>query len=230
MNDAFIRPDPDPSEANHIFADGFAQSTRIKVLASNWFGDATQEVTVAPKPPAPAPPAPPAVVDLFEIRPLMIAPNQEVTIRWHTTGATRVELTPVGTVDLQGTTTNSPTAAQSYTLTAFNKDNQPTTRTLNVQVREPGVLPIQLSFSGSSQNAKPNSQGAIEVNVGDSVVFQWQARNAASVRIDAVSPVTLQGGSGFRQALIKGEGHYTFALVATDAKGGEVRYSPTRWR
>jgi tRNA A-37 threonylcarbamoyl transferase component Bud32 len=223
VNDSFIRPDPDTRQARYIFADGFTQSTRIKVLASNWFGEASQEVTVAPKPPPPPAAAPPAIVDLFDVRPLAIAPNQEVTLRWHTTGASRVELNPLGTVDTQGTTTHSPPGSQTYTLTAFNKDNQPTTRTLMVQVREAPAAPVQVSLSGSSPDAKPNSEGVIAINVGQVVNFQWQARNAQSVRLDAINPVMLQGASGQKQALLKGEGHYTFALVATNAKGEEIR-------
>ena len=223
VNDSFVLPDPDPKQAKYIFADGFTQSTRIKVLGSNWFGDAAQEVTVAPKPPPPAPPAALPVIDLFVVRPLTVAPNQEVTIQWHTINATRVELDPIGTVELQGMTTASPAASQSYTLTAYNKDNQTAKKTLQVQVKE-GTPPNPiLTFSGSSPDAKPNSQGAIALSVGETVIFQWSARNAQSVRIDAVNPVMLQGASGQKVATIAGEGHYTFALVATNAKGEEFR-------
>jgi len=223
VNDSFVLPDPDPQQVKYIFAEGFTQSTRIKVLGSNWFGDATQEVTVAPKPPPPAPPAPLPVIDLFVVRPLTVAPNQEVTIQWHTTNATRVELDPIGTVELQGTQTASPAATQSYTVTAFNKDNQTAKKTLQVQVKEGTPPDPILTFSGSSPDAKPNSQGAIELNVGQTVIFQWSARNAQSVRIDAVNSVMLQGASGQKVATIAGEGHYTFALVATNAKGDESR-------
>jgi serine/threonine protein kinase len=220
VNDAFIRPDPETKEAQHTFAGGFTQATRIKVLGSNWFGEAVQEVTVAPKPPGAAPLA---VIDNFTVNPLTIATNQEVRIRWHTTGATRVELSPIGTVDPSGMTTHSPAGNLTYTLTAFNKDNQPVSKSIMVTVRDAPPPPIQLSFSTDAQR---DSHGVIAVDVGESVNFTWQATNAQSVRIDAVTPVMLQGTSGQRLAMIKGEGRYTFTLIATDAKGAEFRSKP----
>ena len=68
------------------------------------------------------------------------------------------------------------------------------------------------------------------VGVGQMVIFQWEAENAAKVRIDAISPAPLEGASGQKTAQLRGEGTYTFTLVATNDKGQEFRSKPVQVR
>lgn len=231
LNDIPVLPDPNVSPGKYEFADGFRQDTRVRVLASNRFGEAPMDLLVPVSPVPPPPPAPPAdaaVVELFEVRPLSTVPDGEVTIRWRVKGASRVELTPIGTVDVEGSTVHSPPSDQTYTLTAFNKDNVATTRTLMVRVRQPTISgPSGLTLTATSREPKIDPlTGGMTIGVGQLVVFHWQAENAAKARIDATTPVALEGASGQKTAELRGEGTYTFTLVATNDKGQEFRSKP----
>jgi hypothetical protein len=228
VNDLPVLPDPNVSPGKYEFADGFERDTRVRVLASNLFGEMPMDILVAIAPLPSAPPADPAVVELFEVSPLSTVPDGQVTIRWRAKGASRVELAPIGTVNVEGSTVHSPPGDQTYTLTAFNKDNVATTRTVMVRVRQPTISgPTGLTLTATSREPKVDPlTGGMTVGVGQTVVFRWQAENAAKVRIDAMTPVGLEGGSGQKTAQLKGEGTYTFTLVATNDKGLEFRSKP----
>jgi hypothetical protein len=228
VNELPVLPDPEVTAGKYAFPDGFQKDTRVRVLASNLFGESPKDVTVSPVPLPPAPPAAAATVDLFEATPLMTVPDGTVTIRWRTTGATRVELAPIGSMPTEGSTSHSPAADVTYTLTAFNKDNQPTTRTVAVRVRQPTIAgPSGLTLQASSREPKNDPvTGAMVVGVGQLVILRWSAENAAKVRIDAITPTGLEGGSGTKTVQLKGEGTYAFTLVATNDKGQEIRGKP----
>jgi hypothetical protein len=228
VNELPVLPDPDASSGKYAFPEGFEKDARVRVLASNLFGEDPKDVTVTVKAAPPPPPADAAIVELFEVTPLSTVPDGQVTIRWRAKGATRVELAPIGTVNVEGSAVHSPPSDQTYTLTAFNKDNVATTRTQMVRVRQPTISgPTGLTLSATSREPKTDPQtGGMLVGVGQMVVFRWQAENAAKVRIDAMTPVGLEGGSGQKTAQLRGEGTYTFTLVATNDKGQEFRSKP----
>ncbi len=57
----------------------------------------------------------------FEASPLSIAPGGQTTLSWATNNATTVTISPnVGAVTANGSTTVSPNATTTYTLTATN--------------------------------------------------------------------------------------------------------------
>jgi hypothetical protein len=224
VNDLPVLPDPDVAQGKYMFPAGFEKDTRIRILGSNLFGEGAREVTVTVRTP-PKIAATPATAEL-SVTPLSVAPDQQVTIRWKTAGATRVDLAPLGSVETEGSTVHTPTGdPTTYTLTAYNSDNVPTSRTVNVRVKQPGPTAATISFSASSPNRRTSEEGFV-VGVGQIVIFQWQARNAAKVRIDALSPTELQGSSGQKVAELRGEGLYTFTLVAETATQQEVRSEP----
>ena len=163
---------------------------------------------------------------MFEVTPRTVVAGQQVTIRWRTRDAVKVDLQPVGTVDLEGSISSNPTEDVTYTLIATNAANVTTTRTIPVRV---GAPPIRLEFSATSKEARKDAQGML-VGVGQVVIFQWRAENAASVRINAIAPASLEGQSGQKSAQLRGEGNYTFTLVATDDKGQEIRSKPVEVR
>ncbi|HLG54767.1 MAG TPA: protein kinase [Vicinamibacterales bacterium] len=228
VNELPVLPDPEVTAGKYSFPEGFQKDTRVRVLASNLFGESPRDVTVSPLPLPPAPPASPATVELFEVTPLAIVPDGTVTIRWRASGATRVELAPIGSMPVEGSTSHSPPADVTYTLTAFNKENVPTTRTVSVRVRQPTISgPSGLTLTATSREPKKDPlTGRMVVGVGQLVIFRWTAENSAKVRIDAITPVGLEGGSGTKTAELKGEGTYTFTLVATNDKGQEFRSPP----
>ncbi|HET9834063.1 MAG TPA: hypothetical protein VFP91_20205, partial [Vicinamibacterales bacterium] len=223
VNDLPISSEPSDARGSYLFSQGFDKDTRIRVISHNVFGEATRDIPISLRPP---PPAALAVVELFEVTPQLVQPDQQVTIRWRTTGATRVELQPVGSVNPEGSTVHSPSADTVYALSAFNKDNVPNTRTVAVRVRQPTInTTIGLELTASSAEMRQDAQGKL-VGVGQAVVFAWRAVNAARVRIDAVTPTSLEGQSGQKTAELRGEGSYTFTLVATNDKGVEFRSTP----
>jgi hypothetical protein len=112
-------------------------------------------------------------------------------------------------------------------LTAFNKDNVPTTRALQVQVRTGAGTtgPLKPVLEASSPKARIDAQG-MRVAVGQPVIFKWQAENAQRVRIETISPTSLEGVSGQKTAELRGTGTYTFTLVATNDRGQEFKSQP----
>ena len=228
VNELPVLPDPDVASGKYAFPDGFDKDTRVRVLASNLFGEDPKDVTVTVKAAPPPPPADPALVELFEANPLSTVPDGQVTIRWRARGATRVELAPIGTVNPEGSVVHSPASDQTYTLTAFNKDNVPTTRTVMVRVRQPTLAgPSGLTLTATTREPRTNPlTGSMLVGVGQTVVLRWQAENAAKVRIDAITPATLDGASGQKTVQLRGEGSYTFTLVASNDRGQEFRSKP----
>jgi hypothetical protein len=216
----------DREQGRHLFSEGFEKDVVVRVVARNLFGSAptsAKEVLIKLRA---APPASAAVVEMFEVTPRTVVAGGPVTIRWRTRGAIKVDLQPLGTVDLEGSTSSNPTEAVSYTLIATNSAGMTTTRTIPVRVGPP---PIKLEFSASSKEARTDEQGML-VGVGQFVIFQWRAENASSVRINAVTPASLEGQSGQKTAQLRGEGNYTFTLVATDDKGQEIRSKPVQVR
>jgi hypothetical protein len=223
VNELPISTGPSSPSGTYEFPQGFDKDTRIRVMSHNLFGNATSEIPVILKPP---PPAAMAVIEQFQVTPQSVQPDQQVTITWRTRDAMRVELQPIGSVPLSGTQSHSPTADTVYTLNAFNKDNVPMTQTVAVRVRQPTInSPLGLELTASSTGMQQDKQGKL-VGVGQSVVFAWRATNAARVRIDAVTPTSLEGQGGNKMAELRGEGTYTFTLVATNDKGVEFRSTP----
>ena len=220
--DGAVVADTDQPQGRHVFSEGFEKDSVVRVVASNIFGSGQNSARELPVKLRDRAPLPAAVVELFEVMPRTVVTGQPVTIRWRTRGAVKVDLQPLGTVDLEGSMSSNPTEDVSYTLVATNPDNMTTTRTIQVRV---GLPPIRLEFSASSQEARRDAQGML-VGVGQFVIFQWRADNATSVRINAIAPASLEGQSGQKTAQLRGEGTYTFTLVAMDEKGQEVRSKP----
>jgi serine/threonine protein kinase len=222
VNDLAVS-DLDPSEGKYVFRNGFTKDVRIKVKGSNIFGEATKDAQVLLKA---RPPAAPAEIAEFDVEPLSIAKGDSVTISWTIRNGTRAELTPFGTVPLRGSRTDKPQTDQAYALTAFNAENLETKQSLQVKVGAPPVGRLQFTAS----NEKGVISASHKINVGDTIIFRWDAKNAQSMRIDSISPTQLESASGQKQARFKGQGAYTFTLVATNDKGDELRSSPIEVR
>ena len=228
-NEIPVKPEPDPDATRYVIQKGLQGETRVRVLVSNLFGEATKEISVNPVPLPPEQVAP-AVIQLFTVTPLTIVdPTQQVQIQWRAAGATRVELTPIGTVGMEGSTSHTPGAEQAYTLTAFNKEEKPTTRTLTVRFREAEPTAEDLSVEILAPQRKDKNGVTIARVDREPVVFRWSARRGRQLRIQsrgAAAP--LQGSSGEKSALLQGIGTYEFTLVATTAQGRDIVSKPVR--
>jgi len=225
VNEVPVKPEPDRDALKYVFPKGFERDTRVRLIASNIFGSDTKEITVTPTPRPPVE-IPPAEITLFTVTPLTIGrPDQPVQLRWRTAKAERVDLTPIGTVEREGALTHMPPGEQTYTLTAYNKANVPTTRTVTVRLRGGPSSPGELSLtivSGTRLN-----KGVLEARVQRPIIFQWAAKNAQMARLEAAGTAApLQGSSGQQRAVLLGKGMYQFTLVAMNDSGTEVRSAP----
>jgi serine/threonine protein kinase len=222
-NDIPVRPEPDPDVTRYAFQKGLPKDTRVRVLVSNLFGEASREITVSPTP-LPEVPVAAAVIEVFTVTPQSIGdPNQQVQIRWRASGASRVELTPIGSVETEGNTSHTPGAEQSYTLTAFNKLEKPTTRTLTVRFREPEPRSEDLFVEVISPGRK-DQNGVTIVRVDrEPLILRWSAARGKELRLQSRgSAAPVQGSSGEKSAMLLGVGTYTFTLIASTSQGGSV--------
>jgi len=191
---------------------GFQQTTTLTVVASNFFGADSREIAVEIQPPAGIQAA---EMDLSASSG-HISKGETVKISWNVSGASRIQFSEQGDVPSTGNYTDTPQQDHTYTLTAYNSANVPTAKSVMVHVEEP--TPV----------APPKPHLRVDKNLvkqGQVVQFTWDAQGAESVRIDSVTPTTLIGDSGQRQAVLKGKGAYTFTVVST-AHGLESRSDP----
>ena len=223
LNELPIRPDPDAKAGVFAFPNGVKKDGQVRVLASNIFGQSSLSVpvTLAPGKGVPIP----ALEATAE--PLAVTPGGAVTISWSASRAERVEFSHRGSVGLTGTFTDHPTQSQTYVVTAFNSEGKSVMQTFKVEVRRGDVIPAALKLSVSSKDFKKDKRNR-EINQGRTVFFDWDAPNAANVRLEGGgSAQALVGNAGHaRRAQLRGKGHYTFRLVATSETGQEVSSQP----
>jgi hypothetical protein len=200
------------ADGSYIIKDGLQQTTELVIVASNIFGTDQRIRTVQIRPLK--------VIDAsgidLSISSAHITKGQSVKISWNVTGANRITFSEQGDVLPKGEYPDTPQQDHTYTLTAYNAANVPTVKSVMVKVDEPVAVPPP----------KPHIRvDKTLIKQGQAVQFTWDAQGAESVRIDSVTPTTLIGDSGQRQAVLKGKGSYTFTVVST-AHGLESKSDP----
>ena len=129
--------------------------------------------------PVPQPVYPP-VINSFNTNAPTIDIGQTATLTWTTSNTSSVSIAPdVGTVATAGSTTVSPTATTTYTLTASGNSGNPVTSFTTITVM-PRVPP---TFN--------SSQSTIEA--GKSATLSWNAPSATQVSISGVGNFGYQG-------------------------------------
>jgi OmpA family/PKD domain len=113
-----------------------------------------------------------AQVLFFLADPKQIIAGQPVTLSWKTQNADTVNITGIGNVAVNGSTTVSPRQTTTYTLTARNSVNEETT-TVTVQVLG---LPTGPALIGCT--ATPST-----ISAGQSSTLSWISLNADTVSI-----------------------------------------------
>ncbi|MDE3167236.1 MAG: OmpA family protein [Acidobacteriota bacterium] len=109
----------------------------------------------------------------FAANPVTIAPGQQTTLSWTTSGASTVSISGVGAVTANGSTTVSPTQTTTYTLTASSADGKSVTAPITVTVA-PATIPQIVVFSATPQN----------IDAGSSTKLCWQINGATSIKIE----------------------------------------------
>lgn len=129
--------------------------------------------------PAPQPVSPPSISSFTSNMPT-IDLGQAATLTWTTSNASTVTITPgVGTVGTSGSTTVSPGATTTYTLTASSKTGNPVSSYTTITVI-PRVSPTFSTYPTT-------------ISVGESTTLAWNAPSATQVYITGAGSFTSMG-------------------------------------
>jgi hypothetical protein len=151
-----------------------SQTTTYKLTAKNAQGEVNSTVTVqvgAAQLPR---------VIKFSASPVEILPTEQASLVWQVENATEVSISGIGKVDLVGTSTVSPTANQTYTITAKNATGEVSATAVVGVVRTVKVLDFVAN--------PPSSEKA-----GSPVTLTWKTTDATEVVITGVGTVPVNG-------------------------------------
>jgi hypothetical protein len=141
----------------------------------------------------------------FEASPLTIAPGQQSTLSWTTTGATAVSINGVGSVAPNGSVNVNPSQTTTYTLTAATADGKSVTAPVTVTVTS-GTVPQIVTFVANPQT----------IDAGSSTKLCWQINGATSIQI---APSVGANLSANDCATVSPTQTTTYTLTATNATG-----------
>ena len=129
-------------------------------------------------------PAQPPTISSFSISPTRVEKGKSATLRWSTSDATSVTISPgIGKVTASGSRTVSPSATTTYTLTATNAVKS-VTATAKVTVGPLQPAPTVQYFITSPRS----------IHKGRSATLRWSTSNADGVSIDqGIGTVTARG-------------------------------------
>jgi uncharacterized cupredoxin-like copper-binding protein len=142
----------------------------------------------------------------FEANPVTIAPGQQSTLSWTTTGAATVSISPVlGNQPLNGSATVTPAQTTTYTLTATSSDGHVVTAPVTVTVA-PGTIPQIVVFVANPQT----------ISTGQSSKLCWQVIGATSI---SISPGVGSNLNANDCATVSPQQTTTYTLTAINATG-----------
>ena len=141
----------------------------------------------------------------FEGSPLSIAPGQQSTLSWTTSGATQVSISGVGAVTPNGSTTVSPATTTTYTLSATSSDGKTVTAPITITVAT-GSVPQVVVFV-----ATPTT-----IDAGSSTKLCWQVTGATAISIQPGVGSNLNANDC---ATVSPTATTTYTLTATNSTG-----------
>ena len=142
----------------------------------------------------------------FEANPVTIAPGQQSTLSWSTTGAATVTISGLsGNQALNGSATVTPAQTTTYTLTATSSDGHAVTAPVTVTVA-PGTIPQIVVFVANPQT----------ISTGQSTRLCWQVIGATSI---AIAPGVGSNLNANDCATVSPQQTTTYTLTASNATG-----------
>ncbi len=117
----------------------------------------------------------------FSASPVDILAGEQSTLSWQVENATDVSISSIGAVQPSGTSTVSPTANTTYTLTARNAQGE---------VSAPAVVTVTQPVKILNFVANPTS-----INAGATATLTWSTQNATEVIITGIGPVAGSGSA-----------------------------------
>jgi hypothetical protein len=158
----------------------------------------------------------------FEASSSTITEGESSTLIWNVTGATSVQIDQgIGTVDVAGTMSVSPSTTTTYNLSASNAESSASQSFIisvsaAPEVTEPAMpaLPPNIALFDISPNTihVPPGPGPYKA------ILKWDIKNAVDVTLDG-SPVLHNGNREISPPL----GTHTFVLKASNAQGTVTR-------
>jgi hypothetical protein len=184
-----------------------AQTTTYTLTARGASGSITSTAVVTVQAVAPTEPR----VIRFEATPVTILVGEASTLSWTTDGATDVSISGIGSVELNGSRTVSPSQTTTYTLTAKGSDGRLVTAPATVTVTT-GQAPQVIQFVASPPS----------IDAGGESKLCWQVSNATTVDITGV-------GTGLKAsdcATVSPTSTTTYNLTARNS-AGQIQASAT---
>jgi outer membrane protein OmpA-like peptidoglycan-associated protein len=140
-------------------------------------------------------------------------------LKWSSSDAPQVEISPVGTVERSGEQTVQPKQATTYNLTATGPGG---TATSNVTVNVNSAIDADLSLSPGEVHYKRVGDKVLQ---DDTAALKWTAKNASNISIDGVGNVDPSGSRALTITPQKNDPGavdetVTYTLNATNDCGG----------
>jgi hypothetical protein len=191
------------------------QTTTYTITARNNVGEVSATATVTVR-------ALGAQVEIltFTAEPGQLAvPGDPAVLRWETRNATKVVITGVGEVPLNGEVEVRPTVTTTYTLNATDVDGSEATAVVIVKIENINHSPVAIltapwliSGFGDGTIGVLNGSASFDPD-GDPITYTY--RNVGSRAAEIVD----QGAERPRVRFIGGTGQYEFELEVTDDQG-----------
>jgi len=170
-------------------------------------GGGAQIIIMSPPYEPPAPPTPvanPSILS-FTANPTTIQPGQPVTLTWSTSNASSVAISLIGSVGTSSSTTVTPSASTSYTLTATGESGTtPASSTAAVTVRpwDPPTINLGKSTiqSGKSTTLAWDAPGATKVTISDAGTFGASGSTAVTPESTTTYNLKATYGDGTSQS------------------------------
>jgi len=140
-------------------------------------------------------------------------------LKWNSSDAPQVEISPTGTVSASGEQTVQPKQTTTYTLAATGPGG---TTTSDVTINVDNAIDVDLSLSPAEVHYKRVGDEVLE---DDSTALNWAAINASNVSIDGLGAVDPSGSNRLRVSPQQSEPGpvdetITYTLTATNDCGG----------
>ncbi len=204
-----------------------AQTTTYTLTASNGFGSVSATVTINVNVPPP-PPAPPVITSFTANPPVSTVPGSAVVLTCLATGAARVVISGVGTVDASGNLTVNPSTTTTYVCVAINSAGAQVAKNLTVPVnpQSGGGTPPVIVINGA------NCIVSGTLTVCDTLVRQLTLDLSGSSSPIGNNPLSFSTTSTGQSAAVLQStsshpivqlaglfGDYFFTVTVTDSKG-----------
>lgn len=143
----------------------------------------------------------------FAANPASITAGSSSTLSWAATGATSISITPGSftSSSANGSTSVSPSATTTYTLTATNSAGS-TTSSVTVTVNSGTTKPVVNSFTASPAS----------ITAGASSTLSWTTTGASSL---SITPGTFTSNSASGSTNVSPTATTTYTLTATNSAG-----------